>query len=80
MLASSVASLGFYVIVLVMLYLLPDATWTNMWSPWLWLMILMTMFGIVAGNIRMIALSTMVTMLIAEDARDKANGQVGAVN
>lgn len=38
------------------------------------------MLGIVSGNIRMIALSTMVTMLIPEEGRAKANGQIGAVN
>ncbi len=38
------------------------------------------MIGVVVGNIRMIALSTMVTILIPEEGRDKANGKVGAVN
>jgi DHA3 family multidrug efflux protein-like MFS transporter len=38
------------------------------------------MLGIVFGNIRMIALSTIVTILIPEDGRAKANGQIGVVN
>jgi DHA3 family multidrug efflux protein-like MFS transporter len=35
------------------------------------------MLGVVANNLRMIAQSTIVTMLFAEN-RDKANGLVGA--
>ena len=46
----------------------------------LWLFVLVTMVGVIAGNIRMIALPTLVTILIPEDRRDKANGLVGIVN
>ena len=35
------------------------------------------MVGVIAGNIRSIALMTLVTVLIEEDRRDKANGLVG---
>ena len=35
------------------------------------------MFGVITGNIRSIALQTLVTVLIPEDRRDKANGLVG---
>lgn len=38
------------------------------------------MLGVVVGNIRMIALSTLVTILIPESERDKANGKIGTVN
>ena len=37
------------------------------------------MFGVIAGNIRTIALPTLVTLLIDEDRRDRANGLVGTV-
>jgi DHA3 family multidrug efflux protein-like MFS transporter len=37
------------------------------------------MLGVIAGNIRSIALPTLVTVLIPEDQRDKANGLVGMV-
>ena len=80
MLASSLTSLWFYLISFAMILTLPESTWTNMWSPWLWIFILISMLGIAAGNIRMIALSTLVTILIPEWERDKANGQVGMVN
>ena len=38
------------------------------------------MFAVIAGNIRMIALPTLVTLLVPEDRRDKANGLVGMVS
>jgi DHA3 family multidrug efflux protein-like MFS transporter len=80
MLGSSVVSLFFYSIGFLMLILLPPDTWGDMMSPWLWVFILVSMLGIVVGNIRMIALSTIVTILIPEEGRAKANGQIGAVN
>ena len=80
MLVSSATSLFFYSISFLMLWIFPASTWIDMWNPWLWLFILISTIGIVVGNIRMIALSTLVTLLIPEDGRDKANGQIGAVN
>lgn len=80
MLISSMSSFFFYTIGLAMLMVLPTETWTDMWSVWLWGFMLVMMFGVVAGNIRMIALSTLVTILIDESERDKANGKIGTVN
>jgi DHA3 family multidrug efflux protein-like MFS transporter len=67
MLVSSITSLFFYSLAFGMLAYFPESAWTDMWNPWLWLFILVTMFGVVAGNIRMIALSTLVTILIPEE-------------
>ncbi len=80
MLISSATSLFFYSIAFGMLAYFPESAWTDMWNPWLWLFIFVTMLGVVVGNIRMIALSTLVTILIPEEGRDKANGKIGAVN
>jgi MFS transporter, DHA3 family, multidrug efflux protein len=66
MLTSSVVSFGCYSIGAVILTLLPSETWSNMWSPWLWIWMFIMMLGVVTGNIRMIALSTLVTILIPE--------------
>ncbi len=38
------------------------------------------MLGVIVGNIRMIALPTLVTLLVPADRRDKANGLVGMVS
>ena len=48
-------------------------------SPWFWVLILSTLLGSVAGQMRSIALSTCVTLLIPEERRDRANGLVGTV-
>jgi DHA3 family multidrug efflux protein-like MFS transporter len=43
----------------------------------LWAFIVLTLVGAIVGNLRGIAVSTLVTMLIPEGERDKANGMVG---
>lgn len=48
-------------------------------SPWFWLLIGVTLLGSVAGQMRSIALSTCVTLLVPEERRDRANGMVGTV-
>ena len=80
MLGSSVVSAAFYVVALAVLLLAPPENFTNPYNAWLWIFILLVMFGVIAGNIRSIALPTLVTALIPEDRRDKANGLVGMVS
>ncbi len=48
-------------------------------SPWFWLLVGVTLLGSVAGQMRGIALSACVTLLVPEDRRDRANGLVGTV-
>jgi DHA3 family multidrug efflux protein-like MFS transporter len=48
-------------------------------SPWFWVLAGATLLGSVAGQMRSIALSTCVTLLVPEDRRDRANGMVGTV-
>lgn len=48
-------------------------------NPFFWVLIAATLLGSVAGNMRGIALSTCVTLLIDEGRRDRANGMVGTV-
>lgn len=48
-------------------------------SPWFWVLVGSTLLGSVAGQMRSIALSTCVTLLVPEDRRDRANGMVGTV-
>ena len=56
-----------------------EQTMENVASVWLWTFVLLVMLGVIAGNIRSIALPTLVTVLVPEDRRDKANGLVGMV-
>jgi MFS transporter, DHA3 family, multidrug efflux protein len=73
---SSSISLLFYLLGSSIYFLSPSGSLSEVTSPLLWLMIIVLMIGSVAGNLRMIALSTIVTMLF-EEGRDKANGMVG---
>lgn len=80
MLLSTVASLVLYGLALVIYVNTPSAAFKDSRSVNLWLFIVLALFGAIAGNIRTIALSTVVTILIPEDGRDKANGLVGTAN
>ena len=46
----------------------------------LWVFVVLIMLGVVAGNIRTIATTTLVTLLVPADLRDRANGLVGTVS
>lgn len=80
MAGSSVASLAFYLPALILLLLAPKGAMADVGAPWLWGLIGLTMLGVIAGNVRGIALPTLVTILIPEEERDKANGLVGMVS
>lgn len=47
--------------------------------PWFWLLVMTTLLGSVAGQLRGVALSTCVTLLVPAERRDRANGKVGTV-
>jgi len=79
MLVSSVASLILYAAALGGFLLDPDIRGADVRSITLWLFILVSMLAVIVGNIRMIALPTLVTLLVPADRRDKANGLVGMV-
>ncbi len=74
LLHSSLISLVAY-IVGASIYLGHEGVWEP-FSLTLWIMIITLMIGVVANNLRVIALSTIVTMLFTEN-KDKANGLVG---
>jgi DHA3 family multidrug efflux protein-like MFS transporter len=80
MLLSSICSLLLYVLACMTYVATPPQAFSDPSSPMLWLFIMLALFGAIAGNIRSIALSTIVTILIPEEARDKANGLVGTTN
>jgi DHA3 family multidrug efflux protein-like MFS transporter len=80
MLLSSVVSLVLYILAAAVYMLSPAAEFTNAGSPVLWVFIVLTLFGALAGNIRNIALPTTVTILLPEPERDKANGLIGSAN
>lgn len=80
MLGSSAVSFAFYVVATIVLLAVPAAEFRNPYGPMLWVFVSLVMMGVIAGNIRSIALPTLVTILVPEDRRDKANGLVGMVS
>ncbi|MCE3288201.1 MAG: transporter [Caulobacter sp.] len=79
MLGSSVASFALFALSLTVHQLAPKGAMADIAGVWLWAFIGLVMLGVIAGNIRGIALPTLVTVLVPEDRRDKANGLVGMV-
>ncbi|SDS29863.1 MFS transporter [Actinoplanes derwentensis] len=77
---SAVASLVFYGSALAVYLVVPEAAFRDPADARLWAFVLLLMSGVIAGNIRTIALPTLVTLLIDEDRRDRANGLVGTVS
>jgi DHA3 family multidrug efflux protein-like MFS transporter len=80
MLGSSIASFVLYAVALGAVLIAPPAALTQVEGAALWAFTGVAMLGVIAGNLRMIALPTLVTALIAPEERDKANGLVGMVS
>jgi MFS transporter, DHA3 family, multidrug efflux protein len=74
MLASSAGSFLFYVLALLAYALVPEKELTRLDGITLWAFVFLVMLAVICGNIRMIALPTLVTALVEKDKRDKANG------
>lgn len=77
---SGVASLVLYVLAYIVLITNPSEAFTTLASAPLWFFITFVLMGALAGNLRGIALSTLVTIMIPEADRDRANGMVGTAN
>lgn len=77
---STLVSLALYAASLALYLLTPAASFRRADSVVLWVFVVLIMLGVVAGNIRMIATSTLVTLLIPADLRDRANGLVGTTS
>ncbi|HJY25619.1 MAG TPA: MFS transporter, partial [Actinomycetes bacterium] len=80
MVVSSAVSLVLYGICLAIYVVVGRAAFADPASPTLWVFTLLLMAGVIVGNIRTIAMTTAVTLLIPEERRDKANGLVGTAS
>ncbi|MHA6617805.1 MFS transporter [Pseudonocardia sp. DLS-67] len=79
MIGSSAASLALYAASLTVFLAAGPEAFRDPTSPVLWGFVLLLMSGVIVGNIRGIAMSTVVTLLVPEPERDRANGMVGTV-
>ena len=79
MMASSLVSFLLYAAAFALVLAEPKGSFSDPYGPYLWAFVLIVMLGVIAGNIRSIALPTLVTILVPEPVRDRANGLVGMV-
>ncbi len=77
MILSGVISLIIYIAGFALYVSTPAEEWKNPTSVTLWVLNVLLLVGVIAGNIRSIAVPTLVTILIPEDDRAKANGLTG---
>ncbi len=78
--ASAAASTVLYAVALAVYLLSPEEAFTTAGSLPLWCFVVLLMLGVIAGNPRMIALPTLVTLLVPVDRRDRANGLSGSAS
>ena len=78
MVVASAAGLTLYGLAAVQYVLVPDGRLLDLGSVYLWLFVALILAGSVVGNLRAIALSTTVSLLVPEGSRDRANGMIGA--
>lgn len=76
---SSAISTGAYVLAGAIYWLTGEAQLANLTSPVLWVFAGVVLMGAVVENMRNIALSTTVTILVPKNQRDRANGLIGSV-
>ena len=79
MLVSTVVTLVAFGFAAAVFVAAPARQLTDWTGVWFWAFAVLVLIGAIAGQLRGIALSTTVTLLIPEDRRDKANGMVGTV-
>ncbi len=77
MLSSSILSLIFFGLGLTIFQAWPSEAFTSLQAPYFWLLMVILLLGVVVGSLYQIAVPTLVSVLVPEDRRDKANGMLG---
>lgn len=77
MLLSNAISLALFAVAFVIYISSPEGAFSRIDSITLWIFVPVILMGVLAGNLRGIALPTVVTIMVPEKERDKANGLVG---
>ena len=77
---SNASSLVFFVLAGVVYLAAPKDSIPKLSEPLTWVFITLALAGAIVGNLRAVALSTTVTLLVPDDRHDKANGLVGTAN
>jgi MFS transporter, DHA3 family, multidrug efflux protein len=77
---SSVGSLAFFLLAATVFFVAPEGSIPSLSQAWTWVFVVLVLAGAIAGNLRSIALSTTVTLLVPAERHDRANGLVGTAN
>jgi DHA3 family multidrug efflux protein-like MFS transporter len=80
MAVSSVTSLALFLLATIVYAVAPEGSLPTLAEPLTWVFIFLVLAGAIAGNLRGVALSTTVTLLVPSENLDKANGLVGTAN
>ncbi|WP_309079967.1 MFS transporter [Zhihengliuella sp.] len=79
MIGSTVFTLAFFALAAAMFAVLPEHELLRLDGPWFWTFAAVVLVGAVVEQLRNIALSTTVTLLVEPERRANANGLVGSV-
>lgn len=79
MIWSGFATLIFFVLSFSIYITTDQMVFSTVSSPTLWVFGLMLLLGVMTGSVYQIAMPTLVTLLVPENIRDKANGMLGTV-
>jgi MFS transporter, DHA3 family, multidrug efflux protein len=79
MIYSSVFSMFIYCIGFIIYTRAPVDSFKSISNPLLWILIVILLFGVIAGNIKNIAVTALIPVLVKKDELDKANGLTGTV-
>jgi DHA3 family multidrug efflux protein-like MFS transporter len=79
MVLSSIITAASFAVAGGMYLALPESALLDLGGPWFWVFAGVILFGSVVENMRNIALSTTVTLLVPQDRHANANGMVGTV-
>ncbi len=80
MLVASLVSCAAFGAATLLFLVSPEGSILVLASPRFWIFVVIILCGAVVGNMRMIALSTCVTLLVPEPEHDRANGLIGTAN
>ena len=80
MVLSSVGSLASFMLATLVYFVAPEGSLPSVSQPLTWVFVTLVLAGAISGNLRSIALSTTVTLLVPTERHDRANGLVGTAN
>ncbi len=80
MILSSLISLSAYGTGFILYQFAGRDAFNSVTSPALWIFVVVVLTGVIAGNLRGIALPVMITFLVPEKRRDRANGMAGTAS